>query len=165
MKYSPPAFDMIALGRVEQTYRQRLEQEPVDTKVRLSLAWCLAVRAFHEAGQEAMATRLIPDTNCLDECLTSQIHTTMSTSKLPEGSAYCLLKNCLEQATLVLQLSTIPEERREAEKLRALVYMSGGTKALREADTKSNSVIADLTRAILQGLDDVSASDRNIFHN
>jgi hypothetical protein len=158
-------FDMDVVRDVEQTYRHRIEKEPVDTGARLRLAWCLVMRAFHEAGREEMAWSLcssnptrvtVAPTQGDDHGSCEPIQAAslqVGTPESPGGSSRCLLAGSLRQASMVLELSTSQEERREAVKLRELIRLSGAQHAITAADDESEQVLSELTRDILSATD------------
>lgn len=170
LKYVAPVFDMEALQAIEGAYRERIDEEPVDTGARLRLAWCLVLRAVHEAGREAMAMSVVtaaaaaPGTpvwgasaavpaGCSNDAkAVSAVEPSVTSTRSEEYTSCVLLKNCLQQATMVLQLSTVPEEKHEAARLRDLIQLSGARQAIIEADEEADKIVSDITHAILQDL-------------
>jgi hypothetical protein len=157
MDGTTPVFDMDTLSQTEEAYSARLEQEPGDTGARLSLAWCLIIKALHRAGEEKIVARLVSAVDGLDEETSRQIQAALApeaTLEQPERDARALLKSSLHQAVMVVQLSRDPREKRDAEKLRALVHLSGGRQMIQESDDEAKRVLEEITQALLNGWDE-----------
>jgi hypothetical protein len=60
-----------------------------------------------------------------------------------------LLRDCLRQAIMVMQLSPDQQDRADVERLHALVKLSGGDRALLEASEEAARILTEMTREIL----------------
>jgi len=141
-------FDMRALRRAEQDYRRRLEQEPGDTASRLGLAWCLVVQALFEAGQEETLCRVPEHPHAPAPPPTATAPA--ATAPAAERSSRSLLRGSLQQALLVSHLSTDPQEKSDSEWLRTLIRLSGGEKALVEAEEEAVAALRAVTGAVIR---------------
>jgi hypothetical protein len=133
-----PSFDESALRRVEHVYRRELAADPGNAHARISLAWCLLVQALLRAGQESVLDRLGGE---------GQDHAAAARRVL-EQDAGSLLGDCLRQTLTVQQLSTDPQVQGHAERIQALVRLSGGDQALRDANEDAAQALAAITREL-----------------
>lgn len=157
-----PFVDIAHLHEVEAGYRKRLEQEPGDTGARLRLAWCLVLEALYRDGKESMRAQLLAALEGMDEQSSSQIRALLTATEPAARGARSLLKCCLHQAVIVTQLSLDPEEKRDAERLRTLVRLSGGEEAVLHADDEANRILGEITRALLQPSDEGVGNHRRV---
>ena len=131
-----------ALLRVEEVYRRRLDVEPSDMVARVSLAWCLFMRALHRAGQESVIQAIT---------ITGRTEPAEDSSPPSIGTdAGSILKDCLHQTIAVLQLSGNPQDRTAVRRLQSLVRLSGGEKAVSDAEEEAARILYAVTREILE---------------
>jgi hypothetical protein len=140
MSPEPSLLEVDSLKRVEHLYRTRLTSEPTDMIARVSLAWCLFMQALHRAGQESVLQQIVAAGETADP--------ERRVSDGREGSSD-LLRDCLRQAIMVIQLSPDQGDREDVERLHALVKLSGGDRALSEASEEAARILTDMTREIL----------------
>ncbi len=137
------AIDIDALKRAERAYRNSLAGEPGDTAVRLRLAWCLFVQAVHQAGRESMLHQVEgPDGRLADQLpaiLNARHDTQVDT----------LLKDCLHQTTIVLQLTREDRERTDVELLQALITLAGADQLTAEARQQASRRLSHITQALV----------------
>ena len=143
MSHQPQAFSLESLKHVEHVYRQQLVADPGDMMARISLAWCLFMQALHRAGQESIVAELAVASEGQGEELNSAIRSIL------DEDADNLLKECMRQTITVMQLSSDPQDHTDAEKLQALIKLSGGGKAVSEAQAEGANILAEVTRQIL----------------
>lgn len=145
-------FDMEGLAAIEAMCHSCINQEPENTSARLRLAWCLVVRAFHEAGQESALTQIDADKDRLEAVGKMPLNAPdLSGEESGEKkTATQLLRSSLKQTMMVTQLSTNPSERKEAESLQRLVTMSGGKQAVVEVNEESNHIFAEIAQALMK---------------
>ena len=140
-------FDMDVMTRLERIYRRRLAEEPGDMDARVGLAWCLFLQALYQDGQQSMLMALVAAGDGKAEPAQAAIRS------IAGRDASQLLKDCLKQAITVQQLSPHPQDRNEAEKLQALVKLTGAGRAVLEAEDENARVLAEMTREIIHGPD------------
>lgn len=143
MRSPEPAFDAASLKRVEQVYRKQLTDDPADPVARISLAWCLFMQALLRAGQESVLEALVERSEGPDE----SVDTTRRT--IVDQNAAELLEDCLRQTMTVKQLSADPAAHLGAERLLALVKLSGGDSALNAAEEEAARILNEVTREVL----------------
>lgn len=137
------------LRHLEATYRDRLRAEPADTRLRLSLAWCLVMQALCEAGQESLAASIHKTSEALREPLAGRVREALSDPVVDERATSHLLHCSLRQASAVMQLSMDPDERSEAENLRALVSRSGASEVVARSDEEAAHTLSEIAEAIV----------------
>jgi hypothetical protein len=143
-------IDVDTLSTLESSCRKRLAAEPEDTQARSNLAWCLFMQAVHQSGQENLLSALYREDGELREKSDPLLADHL------DRDAYQILRDCLQQAVAVVQLS--PDERHQSEvgKLHQLIRLSGGEQALQEAEAEAGRIISELTRDLLN---DVSSAE------
>ena len=154
MSYPTIPLDIDRLKQSERAYNAHLRKEAADTGVRMTLAWCLALQAIYEAGQTHALAALRSVSETLEEPVGRCLRGALQEVGAPEPNVPYLLRSCLQQVVAVTHLSANPQERKDAEKLRALLELSGGEQALLEADESSERILAEITNAILSTNDD-----------
>jgi len=147
MSQQPPAFALESLKRVELVYRQQLVADPADMMARISLAWCLFMQALHRAGQESVLTELATASESEGGELGCAIQSIL------HEDADELLKECMRQTITVMQLSADPQDHTDVVKLQELIKLSGGGKAVSEAEAEGATILAQVTREILNERD------------
>lgn len=143
MRSPEPAFEAEALKRVEQLYRAQLTDDPADPAARISLAWCLFMQSLLRAGQESVLDALIDATEGGEERLGAVM------DEATEQNATELLEDCLRQTMTVKHLTVDPAARRSAERILALVKLSGGASALTVAEGRTARLLGEVTREVL----------------
>lgn len=143
MKYAHGAIEMTTLKRSEQIYRTRLANDPNDSEVRIKLAWCLFMQALYRAGQESMLSALVATS--MDEPREKQLHPKC----VWDQDAQDLIRDCLCQSSTVIQLSANPRHRTDAQRLQALVRLSGCELAVSQAREKSSRLLSEVLQEIL----------------
>jgi hypothetical protein len=137
-------FDPDALQRLERRYRRHLAKKPEDMGARINLAWCLFMQALHQAGRES----ILRTAREVDEGADSQRGGRLSA--VLNADALQLLKACLQQMHTVQQLSLQARDRVDVEKLQALIRLSGGERAVAEAEQETLRALVTLAYEILQ---------------
>jgi hypothetical protein len=137
-------FDPDVLKRLERSYRRHLAKKPEDMGARINLAWCLFMQALHQAGQESILRIFREVDTGTDSQRGNRIRTDLDTDALQ------LLKECLQQMHTVQQLSLHARERVDVEKLQALIRLSGGERAVVEAEKETLRALIKLAQEILQ---------------
>lgn len=136
-------IDVHTLSTLESNCRKRLAVEPEDSQARSNLAWCLFMQAVHQSGQEKLLSALYREDGQLREK-----HDPELTDHF-DRNAYQILRDCLQQAVAVVQLS--PDERHQSEvgKLHQLIRLSGGEQALEDAEAEAGRIISEIARDLL----------------
>lgn len=137
-----PVFEPEALLRVEEVYRRQLDVEPSDMVARVSLAWCLFMRALHRAGQESVIQSITLSGR------KESVESTPTPGAVPDAGS--ILKDCLHQTIAVLQLSGNPQDRTDVRRLQSLVRLSGGEQAVSNAEEEAARILCAVTREILE---------------
>jgi hypothetical protein len=137
-------FEIDALLRIEQVYRQRLLDDPADVAARTGLAWCLFMQALHRAGQEQMLASLMEAGAELDRQAEAEARAAL------DQNARDLLRDCLKQTVAVMQLSADPANQSEVERLQELVRLTGEEEALSDAQDEAARILGEITHALLQ---------------
>jgi len=143
MSERQPTLDVEALKRVEVIYRNRLEDEPGDMVARVSLAWCLFMRAFFQAGRESAVAVLTPQGKTADPQITHTVESVL------DSNARQLLRECLRQTVTVMQLSPNPQDHLYVEKLQSLVRLSGHEDVVSEANDDAMRILTEITHEML----------------
>jgi hypothetical protein len=140
MQSSQQVFEVEALLRVATLYRERLRSDPADMAARTGLAWSLFLQSLIQAGQEQLlgpSASIEPQTEPLEPCL--------------ERDARGLLTECLQQVTMVRQLSEHPRDRADMDRLHTLIRLAGEAHAVCAAEDEATRILGEVTRAILEG--------------
>ena len=132
-------FNLDGLKQAETGFREQLAACPDDMKTRVNLAWCLFIRALHQAGQESMLAILSAPANPGEPVSEGQTGMTFETNSEE------LIRDSLRQAFTVRQLSMHSEESSAAEQLQNLVRLSGGENAVLMAAESAVRVLAEIT--------------------
>jgi hypothetical protein len=143
MSATPLVCDLDTLKLTERTCRQRLLSEPADTAARVDLAWCLFMQALHRAGQESAGPTQI-------EAFEKPEITGGKGHGASDRNAFELLKDSLRQAYTVMHLSSRPEDHLSAERLRALVRLSGTEEMVSEVASEASKILAEITSDIIE---------------
>src|SRR5512142_1909407 len=93
-----PAFDVDALRRTVDDYRNRVYNGPANMRARIDLAWYLLLLAVHEAGREDGTGIQRPDTHPGHRPRIDEAPPCVLASR-------ALLKESARQAAIVAQLS------------------------------------------------------------
>ena len=139
-----PAFDADSLKRVEHLYRRQLADDPSDPLARVSLAWCLLMQALLRAGQESVLQALVRDEEGSEEPID------LAASSMLDQDAADLLEDCLRQTLTVRQISADPAAHLSAERILALVRLSGGAPAVTAAEAAAARKGGEVTRQVLR---------------
>ena len=145
MTSSEPAFDAVSLKHVEHLYRSQLAEDPADPLARVSLAWCLFMQALLRAGQESVLQALVERGTAAEEL---SLEPAVTAAQADPGAGE-LLEDCLRQTMAVKQISADPQVQRSAERLLALVRLSGGSPALTAAEEAAARILGDVTGQVL----------------
>jgi hypothetical protein len=137
-------IQMSSLKRAESIYRTRLANEPGDSTARVKLAWCLFMEAIYRAGQESMLAALCTTVNLDDEQRSKRMQL------IWDQDADQLLNDCLQQTTTVMEISSDPWDRKDVERIKALVKLSGVRKAVSDAEEEAARIQAAILSDILK---------------
>jgi len=140
MSHALPVVEPEALSRAEAVYRQHLTHEPQDTVARLSLAWCLFMQALHQAGRESALGRV--------PVAPVPLPPPQESPSAVDPEARQFLLDCLRQTTAVVHLSQSAQDRRDVEKLRALVRLCNGDEVMSAAEAEAVRILDEITREI-----------------
>jgi hypothetical protein len=135
-------FHVETLKRVETVYRRQLQHDPADMVSRLSLAWCLFIQALHKAGQESALTTLGEPGDCCSA--------PSAENPAREQDAQQLLRDCLRQTIMIMQLSPDTRDQSDVRRLRALVKLSGAEQLLSEAEADATRLLQDVAAEIFR---------------
>lgn len=151
-----------ALSRAEAVYRQHLIHEPDDTVARLSLAWCLFMQALHQAGRESvlgvgsMVVEPLAGPSEVREGAGSRpicdgpafsgMRTGAAELDVNDPEARNFLLDCLRQTTAVVHLSRSAQDRRDVERLRALVRLCNGDEVMSAAEAEAVEILDGIAR-------------------
>ncbi len=138
-------FNLDGLKQAESGFRERLAAQPDDMRTRVNLAWCLFIRALHQAGQESMLAALAAAEHPGEPVSVGRAKITFDTNSEE------LIQDSLRQAFTVRQLSMQSEECSAAEQLQALVRLSGGAEAVCTAAEDAVRILAEITWEVIQG--------------
>jgi hypothetical protein len=144
MQSSQQVFEVEALLRVATLYRERLRSDPADMAARTGLAWSLFLQSLIQAGQEQLlgpSTSIEPQTEPNEPCI----------ERCTERDARGLLTECLQQVTMVRQLSEHPRDRADMDRLHTLIRLAGEAHAVCAAEDEATRILGEVTRAILEG--------------
>ena len=143
MKQAQAPIELAALKRAEHVYRTRLANEPNDSTARIKLAWCLFMQALYRAGQESMLNALVSPPN--DEPSEASVRPKC----IWDQDAGDLIHECLCQTSTVMQLSSDPLHRTDAQRLQTLVKLSGGEIAVTRSRENSSRVLSEFLHEVL----------------
>jgi hypothetical protein len=135
-------IDQASLKLSERVFRERLEKEPDDMNARLSLAWCLFLQALHQAGRESVAQALVAraeETETTDD----------STHSLLDKNARALLREALQQAAAVRQLSPHPQDSTYMNLLQSLASLSGASQIVSGTEQEADRILSKLTSEMM----------------
>ena len=135
-------FEVEALLRVSMLYRERLRSDPADMAARTGLAWSLFLQSLFQAGQEQLLVSPVSEIEpgvVLTPC---------------ERDARGLLTECLQQVTMVRQLSERPRDRADMDRLQTLIRLAGEAPAVCAAEDEAARILGEVTRAIFEGADE-----------
>ena len=138
----PVLLDIAGLHIAEAGYRECLQTQPDNTAARLNLAWCLFVQALHRGGIESV---------CMveaDQPVMAPIKCSRATG---ERNSSALLQECLGHAFMVRNLSVGRKDIQDAQRLQALVRLSGLQDAAKSAEAQSMDWLIALSCEIMYG--------------
>jgi hypothetical protein len=139
---TPGHIELSALQRAEENYRNLLVEQPDNLAMRTGLAWCLFMQALHQSGQETVIHAE------LRERQAEFPPRNVAMKVMTERNARVLLRDCLEQTCIVINLSANKEDNLEVMKLQTLVKLSGLTSEVELSEAQSMRRLDELTWAI-----------------
>jgi hypothetical protein len=142
-----PVFDIDSLRRLEGVYNARLAHDPGDHVARMHLAWCLFMQALHESGQQSVIVALFSPDDELDERTMKRIRSVL------DRDARRMLRECVRHSVTVMQLSTDPRDKRDAQNLQSLVRLTGGFPTIEEAEGNGSRILKSVARELLNPQD------------
>jgi len=143
MDRARPIFDAAVLAKLEISYRLRLLEDPTDMNARVSLAWCLFLQAAHQAGQECLLSDFLEGAGD-DRTVNLPVET------MHHRDANRILRDCLQQAITVSQLSSNEEDLSDIVKIQQLITLSGGEQAIAESEREAAHILAEITREVMR---------------